>query len=803
MTCRRDTFSFLLALFVLALLAPLPASGQTAPAPAPPAGATQLTPEQARQALDVLNDPKQRAAIAATLEAIAKAGPAPAGVTAPARPPSNSPQASPPAAGTGVSTPLGLQLAPDSLGAAVLVSASNITAELADRAEDVLHAARGVPLLWHWVVTMVTDPDGRRLLADVAWRLAVTLALSFAVLFGAVRLLRPALRGVAWRLAHGHLAVAPEFNETGEARAERGEVEPAQRRRFDVHKVLSRVPLVLARLSIELAPILAFLIVGHIVAGSELGGTELTRLVLLAVVDSVVVCSAALRLARAVLAPRHRRLRLIPVPDMTARYAVRWIRRIVVVGVVGYAIAEVGLLLGLSRMAHMAVLKSVLLLVDILVATIVFQKRHVVRGWIMAPRDATGAMARLRNSLAATWHWFALIYLAISWAAWAIPVPEGYQQVLRGLLSIVAVYLAARLAISLIVNALDRAMAGAGNTTLSQRLAFYHPFAVALIRVAVYVVALLVYLEMVGIASFEWLTGNPLGTRISQAMTSLAITIAVALGVWEVATSAIERHLGRLTSTAQVARAARLRTLLPILRAALLVAVLTVTGLMVLSQIGVNTAPLLASAGIIGVAIGFGSQKLVQDLITGLFLLLENAMQVGDWVTVAGLSGTVEHLSVRTIRLRAADGSVHIIPFSAVTSVSNTNRGLGNAAVSVTVAFHEDTDRVCEVLGDIARAIRAEPAFAAGILGELQIFGVDRMDGASATVTGQIPCTDSGRWGVQREFNRRMKLRFEAEGIALFDPTRTYLVPLNGEALPAVAGPALAHPTPGAVPAAE
>ena len=116
-----------------------------------------------------------------------------------------------------------------------------------------------------------------------------------------------------------------------------------------------------------------------------------------------------------------------------------------------------------------------------------------------------------------------------------------------------------------------------------------------------------------------------------------------------------------------MAQSARLRTLLPLLRSALLITIVVFAGLMVLSEIGINIAPLLAGAGIIGVAIGFGSQKLVQDLITGIFLLLENAMQVGDWVTVSGLSGTVENLSVRTIRLRAGDGSVHIIPFSAVT----------------------------------------------------------------------------------------------------------------------------------------
>jgi hypothetical protein len=140
-----------------------------------------------------------------------------------------------------------------------------------------------------------------------------------------------------------------------------------------------------------------------------------------------------------------------------------------------------------------------------------------------------------------------------------------------------------------------------------------------------------------------------------------------------------------------------------LLRTTLLVIILIVTGLVALSEVGVNIGPLLAGAGIIGVAIGFGSQKLVQDLITGIFLLLENAMQVGDNVTVSGLSGTVENLSIRTIRLRAADGSVHLIPFSSVTSVTNVNRGLGNAAVSVAVAYNENTDRVGEVLQEIAR----------------------------------------------------------------------------------------------------
>ena len=186
--------------------------------------------------------------------------------------------------------------------------------------------------------------------------------------------------------------------------------------------------------------------------------------------------------------------------------------------------------------------------------------------------------------------------------------------------------------------------------------------------------------------------------RGSPRLGTLVVTLLLALLVWEAANAAIERHLARLAREQQVARSARLRTLLPLLRTTLLVTILLVAGLMVLSEIGVNIAPLLAGAGIVGVAIGFGSQKLVQDLITGIFLLLENAMQVGDWVTVSGLSGTVENLSVRTIRLRAGDGSVHIIPFSAVTTVTNVNRGLGNASVSVDVAVrggHRPGERRC------------------------------------------------------------------------------------------------------------
>jgi small-conductance mechanosensitive channel len=222
------------------------------------------------------------------------------------------------------------------------------------------------------------------------------------------------------------------------------------------------------------------------------------------------------------------------------------------------------------------------------------------------------------------------------------------------------------------------------------------------------------------------------------------------------------------------------------LRTALLCLIVAVVGLTALSEIGVNVAPLLAGAGIVGIAIGFGSQKLVQDLITGLFLLLENTVQVGDNVTVSGLSGTVENVSIRTIRLRAGDGSVHIVPFSAVTTLTNASRGAGNAAVSVNVSYKEDTDRAGQILKDIVAEMRNEPEYRNAIRGDLELWGVDKVDGSMASIVGQIRCTDNGRWPVQREFNRRMKRRFQECGIEIASAGQTILmqIPMPAEVVP-------------------
>jgi small-conductance mechanosensitive channel len=223
------------------------------------------------------------------------------------------------------------------------------------------------------------------------------------------------------------------------------------------------------------------------------------------------------------------------------------------------------------------------------------------------------------------------------------------------------------------------------------------------------------------------------------------------------------------------------------LRTTLLIIIVIVAGLMVLSQIGVNTAPLLAGAGVVGVAVGFGSQKLVQDIITGLFLLLENAMQVGDTVNLAGLTGTVEYLSIRTIRLRALDGAVHIIPFSAVTSVTNMTRDYSYAMIDVAVGFNEEPDAIADILRAVASEMRTEPAWKLALLADLDVMGLEKFTDTAWVMRVRIRTQPTRRWAVQRELNRRIKYRFDKLAIeSPFTSTRI---------LSTVPGP-VAPPTP-------
>jgi small conductance mechanosensitive channel len=226
---------------------------------------------------------------------------------------------------------------------------------------------------------------------------------------------------------------------------------------------------------------------------------------------------------------------------------------------------------------------------------------------------------------------------------------------------------------------------------------------------------------------------------------------------------------------------------LPLVRNAVRVAIGTIVALVLLSELGIDIGPLLAGVGVLGLAIGFGAQKLVQDVITGLFILIEDTIHVGDVASAGGHVGLVEALTIRTIRMRDMSGTVHVVPFSEVASIENLTRDFSYALMEVGVAYREDTDAVVEVLQEVAEDLRVDPQFGPDILEPLEVLGVDSFGDSAVVIQVRLKTRPIKQWGIKREYNRRMKKAFDARGIEMPFPRRTlyFGVDREGKAPPA------------------
>ena len=760
------SFKLFPSIVVVCALFSLPVSAQTGTGPETAAPAAKnadvLTPDQAQRALDTLQDDKKRAQIIDTLRAIANAP---------------QPQAASP--------PPALQAVPltaDSLGAELLLTVSEQVSEVSHEIADMARTLTHFPAFYYWIVRTANDPSAYDQLLDIAWKLALVFGCAFAAEWLILRIIKRPVTLLEARLPQTSPAPvrAPAMIDPPSSAADVTAEPELYRRRLSLARAwqsLLRLPFVLGRLALELLPVLVFVGVAMMLLGTGIGDLATTRLVILAVVNAYALSRGLICLARALAGP----FGLFRVRAETAAYIEIWARRVVTVGVSGIAFANVALLLGLHRAGYAALLRLVMLIVHLFVVIIILQCRRQVAESIRAPAGREGAAARVRNRVAGLWHYLAIVLDLALWAVWALNIRNGYSLLLQYFAGTIAVALITRLATIAVLSLIDRGFRIGPDILqrfpgLETRANRYLPLLRKIVSAVIAFIGFVALLEVWGVDAIVWFYGGQIGSRLVSAAATIGIAALAAAVIWEASNALMDRQLNVLSREGRFARAARLRTFQPMLRTALLCLIVAVVGLTALSEIGVNVAPLLAGAGIVGIAIGFGSQKLVQDLITGLFLLLENTVQVGDNVSVSGLSGTVENVSIRTIRLRAADGSVHIVPFSAVTTITNSSRGAGNAVVSVNVSYKEDTDRAGQILRDIVTEMRREPEYRQAIRDDLELWGIDKVDGSMVSIVGQIRCTDSGRWPVQREFNRRMKRRFQERGIEIASAGQTILI---------------------------
>ncbi len=394
--------------------------------------------------------------------------------------------------------------------------------------------------------------------------------------------------------------------------------------------------------------------------------------------------------------------------------------------------------------------------------------------------------------IATLWPVVAIAYVLGVFVVWLLDVEDAFSFVARAsilsLLILVVVFaLLPRLDPAHLRDWINTKVLAGGHPRLHDHLARSAPLVSWVLRAAVSVVAVLLVLEAWDVDVFGWIN-QPVGQEFVGSLMNIAVILVAAAVVWQLATLAIEHYLApRGADGSVIERSARARTLLPLFRRVVFIALSVVVTLMILAEVGISIGPLLASAGVIGLAVGFGAQKLVQDVITGGFILFEDAIAVGDVVNVAGTGGLVESISIRTIRLRDLGGNLHTIPFSAVETVTNMTKDFSYYLLDVGIAYREDTDQVTEVIKDIVEEMRAEPEFASKILEPLDVLGVDQFADSAVIIKARIKTRPIQQWSVGRAFNRRMKRRFDELGIEIPFPHQTiyFGVDKDGSAPPA------------------
>jgi small conductance mechanosensitive channel len=640
----------------------------------------------------------------------------------------------------------------DPVGTRVLKFLSARVAQAAEEFGALGHAFHGLPAAERWFERQISDPASRAHLIDLMGSLLTVLA------------------GGAAAFAAAFLAI-------------RG-----PRRSFERHRVDGPAAKLLfgsVRLFLRLIPVGLFGVVGYALL-STIGPPAVVSVATLTIINATMLVLGVLSVSRFILAPHTASLRLVPFGDNAARFLHRWmcwIGAIVAFGCFGVSALVV---LGLPRVAAHGALKLVALTILVILVGLVVADRKEVAGWIRGKGEGGRRSATfwsLRQRLAEVWHLLAIAYLIAAFAVFVFDIQGGFDFIMHGTVVSILVVAAARLCVLLIENAATRGTMlthGAADRfpRLSERADIYLPVFRAAGSVAVWFAALVALADIWGLDAVAWFTGAG-GRAVLARIVSIVFVVASAVVAWEFVSAVIETYLvGAVKDGTPVQRSQRVRTLLPLLRNAFLIFLIVVVVLIVLSELGLNIAPLLAGAGVVGLAIGFGAQTLVKDVITGVFILFENTIAVGDVVDVGGgHSGLVEHFSIRTIKLRDNNGGVHTVPFSAVTSVNNMTRDFAYYVFNIKIDYAVDSDLVVEAVTALGAELQQDPSYCDLILAPIEIVGLDSFAPDAAVLQARFKTRPIKQWTVGREFNRRLKKRFTELGIPLSFPQSLMLLP--------------------------
>lgn len=392
---------------------------------------------------------------------------------------------------------------------------------------------------------------------------------------------------------------------------------------------------------------------------------------------------------------------------------------------------------------------------------------HLIRNRPYPQRHDGSTGYDLIRVLGGLWHVPALLLVGASLMAIIVSVGDAGGALTRSIIC------AALLVLTLVVTGLIRRHSETEprRKHISQYVKRLERFGYALAHMVCWVVFAELSLQVWGGSLLGLGQQGVASARIGQALLAIGVTVLLAWLAWIFADTAIQRALmASARSRGRRVNSARAQTITPLIRNVIFATIVVVASIVGLANIGVNVTPLLAGAGVIGLAVGFGAQTLVQDLITGIFILVEDSLAIDDFVTLNGHMGTVEGLTLRTVRLRDLDGIVHIITFSQIQSIHNMSRQFGIALLRLRIPHAIPIDDAIALIREVADDLRQDPLMRHHIWSPLELQGIDRFEEGAAVLRVRMRTAPVMQWDVGRAFNLRFKQRLEAEGLDLAMP---------------------------------
>jgi moderate conductance mechanosensitive channel len=545
--------------------------------------------------------------------------------------------------------------------------------------------------------------------------------------------------------------------------------------------LLRRIAVILAAIVIDFAIVAAAWAIGQGVAvnvsqGWRMGINQTLFL------NAFLIVELAKVVVRAPLAPHWPSLRPVRIDDTTAAYWYFWISRII--SVVGYTMLFVAPILdaNVSRQTGEAVRVVVMLAALLMAWAIVVQNKLQVRALLLrAVRTRNGDfLGRPLAMLASVWHIIAIAYLVVVFVLWLANQEAALPFVLSSTLhSIVAVI------VGMILSALVTRFATRGMRLpddLKERLPLLEVRLNAFVPNVLRVLRLIILLGVLIAIAHAWKLADIIGWLSSEggqqllgSGVSLAIVLALAGGAYLAVQSWIEYRLNPNYGTVPTARE---RTLLSLFRNAFTIVLAILVLMLVLSELGVNIGPLLAGAGVVGLAIGFGAQTLVRDIISGAFIQFENAMNEGDVVTAGGITGVVEKLTIRSVAIRTLDGVYHVVPFSSIEAVSNFMKHYAYHVAAIGVAYREKIPEVKQAMSDAFDQLM-KTEHHESIIGGFEMHGVTDLGDSAVVVRGRIKTAPGEQWAVGRAYNEIVKELFDERNIEIPFPHMTVYMGAN------------------------